>query len=94
MEGSEMAHRNNRDRPTDYSASWVTAHFDQLGEDEWNRLVATPVDEVSLVIHTHYLEQHVPAGSRVLEIGAGPGRFTQVLARLGARVLVADISPV
>ena len=81
-------------RPVNYSASWVTGYFDQLGEGEWNRLVETPVDEVSLAIHTHYLEKHIPAGSRVLEIGAGPGRFTQVLARLGARVLVADISPV
>jgi len=55
-------------------------------------LLATPVDEVSLYLHTYYLEQHIKAGMRVLEIGAGAGRFTQVLARLGARLLVADIS--
>jgi 2-polyprenyl-3-methyl-5-hydroxy-6-metoxy-1,4-benzoquinol methylase len=30
----------------------------------------------------------------VLEIGAGAGRFTQILADLGARVLVADVSQV
>ena len=30
---------------------------------------------------------------RVLEIGAGAGRFTQALAKLGARIWVADISP-
>jgi len=57
-------------------------------------LVATPVDEVSLFIHSHYLKQYVPAGERVLEIGAGAGRFTQALAELGVRVLVADISEV
>jgi SAM-dependent methyltransferase len=35
----------------------------------------------------------VRPGSRVLEIGAGAGRFTQVLADLDCRILVADISP-
>ena len=89
-----MARCDDRTSPTNYSPEWVTGHFDELGDGEWNRLIETPVDEVSLAIHTHYLGEHVAAGSRVLEIGAGPGRFTQVLAELGARVLVADISPV
>ena len=31
--------------------------------------------------------------ARVLEVGAGAGRFTVELARLGARVVVVDISP-
>ena len=29
----------------------------------------------------------------MLDIGAGPGRFTIELARLGADVVVADLSP-
>jgi SAM-dependent methyltransferase len=29
----------------------------------------------------------------VLEIGAGAGRFTQILAEMGARIVVADVSP-
>jgi SAM-dependent methyltransferase len=77
-----------------YSAQGIAGYFDDYGIREWNRLVETPVDEVSLYIHTHYLSEYVPARSRVLEIGAGAGRFTQVLAGLGARILVADISPV
>lgn len=76
-----------------YDASALSAKFDKEALREWNRLVATPVDEVSLHIHTYYLRKHIPAGARVLEIGAGSGRFTQVLAGLGARILVADISP-
>src|SRR5262249_37370672 len=32
-------------------------------------------------------------GDRVLEVGAGPGRFTIELAELGAKVTVVDISP-
>ncbi|MBL7200234.1 MAG: class I SAM-dependent methyltransferase [Anaerolineae bacterium] len=79
---------------TRYSAESIEGYFGQYGDREWQRLVETPVDEVSLHIHTHYLRKHVLAGARVLEIGAGAGRFTQVLADLGARVLVADISAV
>ena len=79
---------------SNYRPEWVAGYFDEFGIGEWERLVATPVDEVSLYIHTHYLKQYVPAGARVLEIGAGAGRFTQFLATLGARILVADISQV
>jgi SAM-dependent methyltransferase len=77
-----------------YSRAQVAGFFDELGLGEWERLVKTPVAEIKLHIHAYYLRGHVPARSRVLEIGAGPGRFTQMLAELGCRIVVADISPV
>jgi ubiquinone/menaquinone biosynthesis C-methylase UbiE len=79
---------------SDYDAAWVASYFDAEGVREWDRLVSSPVDEVSLFIQTHYLKATIQPGWRVLEIGAGAGRFTQVLAESGARVLVADISRV
>jgi len=79
---------------SDYSANAVIQHFDDFGVHEWERLVQSPSDEVSLYVHTHYLEKYVARGQRVLEIGAGSGRFTQILARLGTQILVADISSV
>jgi SAM-dependent methyltransferase len=48
---------------------------------------------VSFHVHRHYLERFVRPGDRVLEVGAGAGRFTVELARLGSRVTVVDISP-
>jgi 2-polyprenyl-3-methyl-5-hydroxy-6-metoxy-1,4-benzoquinol methylase len=75
-----------------YEPDQVARYFDQYGVAEWNRMTATPVAEVSLHIHRHYLTQHMTPGMRVLEIGAGAGRFTQVLAELGTRVLVGDLS--
>src|SRR5262249_13718943 len=72
----------------------VRSHFDAVGEAEGDRLVASPRDRVSFELHRRMLTEHVRPGDRVLEVGAGPGRFTIELARLGARVTVTDISPV
>jgi SAM-dependent methyltransferase len=77
-----------------YNADAVVQHFDEFGVQEWDRLVQSPADEVSLYIHSHYLEKYISKGDRVLEIGAGAGRFTQILAGLNAQILVADISSI
>ena len=79
---------------SNYSANAVIQHFDDFGIHEWERLVQTPSDEVNLYIHAHYLEKYITKGTQVLEIGAGAGRFTQILAGLGAEIMVADISNV
>ncbi|MEO2002726.1 MAG: methyltransferase domain-containing protein [Candidatus Poribacteria bacterium] len=71
----------------------IRRYYDALGEGEWDRLSAEPADEVKAHVHAYYLREFVHAGDHVLDIGAGPGRFTIELARLGASVTVADISP-
>jgi ubiquinone/menaquinone biosynthesis C-methylase UbiE len=77
-----------------YDAQTIADFFDSYGEKEWERLVATPRDQVSFYIHTHYLKKFIRAGDRVLEAGAGAGRFTIELAKLGANITVGDISKV
>src|SRR5204863_228868 len=77
-----------------YDRPAVAAYFDQLAEGEWQRFDRYALGAIHEHIHNVYLERFVPPGSRVLEIGAGPGRFTQTLHRLGCRVVVADISAV
>jgi SAM-dependent methyltransferase len=77
-----------------YDSGWVEKYYDEYGDKEWCRLTQTPFNEVNLHVHAHYIEQYVQPGSHVLEIGAGAGRFTQVLADLNCQILVADISPV
>jgi len=68
--------------------------FDELGEGEWDRFDKNALSRVSLELHRRFLHRHVPEGARVLEIGAGPGRFTVQLAKMGCQVVVSDISPV
>ncbi len=75
-----------------YDPDMIEEHFDNRGEDEWERLDKTPHGRVQFHIHQHYLQKYIEKGDRVLEIGAGPGRFTIELAKLGASIGVVDIS--
>ena len=77
-----------------YDPAAVERYFDQFADSEWHRFDGSPLGGVHEHIHNFYLERFVTRGSRVLEIGAGPGRFTQTLHRLGCRIVVADISDV
>lgn len=91
---TSTSRRRESRKLTAYNPEAVIQHFDDVGVQEWERLTQSPSGEVNLYVHTYYLEKHISKGKRVLEIGAGAGRFTQVLARLGAKVTVADISSV
>jgi SAM-dependent methyltransferase len=80
----------------DLSGDWsvrLRQLFDEYGEREWQRLDADARSRASFEIHRRFLARFISGGMRVLEIGAGPGRFTIELARLGGRVVVTDISP-
>jgi SAM-dependent methyltransferase len=78
-----------------YDPGWISRYYDEYGEREWDRLdpSAPAMDRVNFETHRAMLREFVRDGDRVLEVGAGPGRFTLELADLGARVVVADISP-
>ncbi len=72
----------------------VRGHFDELAEAEWQRLAESPRGRIAFEVHRRMLAEWIRPGDRVLEVGAGPGRFTIALAQLGARVTVTDLSSV
>jgi SAM-dependent methyltransferase len=67
-------------------------YFDDYGEREWRRFEDGTTPGPSMTIHTQILEGYVRPGDRVLDAGAGPGRFTLEMLRLGAHVTALDIS--
>jgi SAM-dependent methyltransferase len=85
--------------PPRYDPDYVRRHYDEFGQREWARFEVVPGNrlapgnQVNLHLHLWHLRRQVRSGDHVLDIGAGPGRFTIELARLGARVTVGDISP-
>jgi SAM-dependent methyltransferase len=71
----------------------AAAFYDAYGEREWTRFEDGTTPSSSLAAHVAELRRFVRPGDRVLDAGCGPGRFTIELARLGARVVAADLSP-
>ncbi len=74
------------------SVEAVRRYYDALGDQEWTRL--TNHGRVSLEVHRCFLRRFIRPGMRVLEVGAGSGRFTLELAAIGARIVVTDLSEV
>ena len=74
-----------------YEPERTAAFFDDFGYREWARFEDGRTSPISIAVHTHSSRTRSPASTNV---GAGPGRFTIELARLGATVTAADISQV
>lgn len=77
-----------------YDASYMRSFYDTYGTREWDRLQHDPTALVNFHIHKYYLDRFIHRGDHVLDVGAGPSRFTIELARRGATVVVGDLSPV
>lgn len=75
-----------------YNPAHTAASYDEYGERQWTRFEDGRTPAPSLAVHLDFLGRFISAGDRVLDIGADPGRFTIELARLGADIVVADIS--
>lgn len=80
--------------PLPHDPEYTAQHYDAYGEREWERHEENWATRTSLAIHCQYLAEFVRPGDLVLDAGAGPGRFTIELAKLGARVHVGDLSQV
>ncbi len=78
---------------TDIETNTLRDFYDSYGLAEWNRLQQTAYGRLQALIHTDFLHRYVRPGMWVLDAGAGPGRFSIELARIGARVTVLDLSP-
>src|SRR6476659_2542492 len=76
-----------------YDPGHIARFYDEYGAREWERFDLSSMDRAGLEVHLRLLRERIRKGDRVLDAGAGPGRFTLELARLGALVVVGDISP-
>ena len=68
-------------------ATWPAYDWSNQGE-EWSN-----TNEWKNSLVEHVLQQHIPIGSRVLEIGPGAGRWTEHLIQRVSRLIVVDLTP-
>ena len=74
------------------SEDQVRDYYASFGEREWDRLDRAE-GVIEFLVNTHFLERFLPANGRVLDLGGGPGRYTEWLAGRGHQVVLADLSP-
>ncbi|MBP1991888.1 ubiquinone/menaquinone biosynthesis C-methylase UbiE [Paenibacillus eucommiae] len=58
--------------------------------DEWGRLEREPLE---FTINWHYMNKYLPQSGKVLDNGAGPGKYAMELAKLGYEVTLSDLTP-
>lgn len=67
-------------------------YYDDLGDEEWERLERTVKATFEFENTTDYLEQYLPESGRVLDVGGAAGRYAIWLAERGYDVTLADLS--
>jgi 2-polyprenyl-3-methyl-5-hydroxy-6-metoxy-1,4-benzoquinol methylase len=77
-----------------YDRRAVAEYFDALADREWDRLETSLQGRIKCAIHQRLIAEHVQPGMRVLDVGAGPGRFAVDVVERGARVTLVDLSQV
>ncbi|MCM3781736.1 class I SAM-dependent methyltransferase [Neobacillus mesonae] len=58
--------------------------------DEWGRLDREPLE---FIVNWHYIQKHLPRAGRVLDNGAGPGKYAMEMAKQGYQVTLSDLTP-
>lgn len=58
--------------------------------DEWGRLDREPLE---FMVNLHHIKSHLPAQGRILDNGAGPGKYSIELAKLGYQMTLTDLTP-
>jgi len=73
-------------------ANPVAQRFDRDPQHEWERLERDAYRSLEFTVTMHHLRRHLPAGSKILDAGGGPGRYTRALCRAGHDVVLLDLS--
>lgn len=67
----------------------VERYYDETAEAEWQRLERHPIEFRATM---RAMEEFIPAASKILDVGGGPGRYAIELARRGHSVSLVDLS--
>ncbi|MHC1694209.1 MAG: class I SAM-dependent methyltransferase [Eubacteriales bacterium] len=75
-----------------YNPEHPRNRYNNYGDREWTRLERDGAGELLYHVHMDILKRYVGSDNRVLEVGAGSGRYTKDLVNMCASLTVADIS--
>lgn len=72
------------------SDNTVQAYYEATVEQEWARLER---HKMEFATTWRAMQESIPAGSAILDVGGGPGRYSIFLSRAGHQVTLLDLSP-
>ncbi|RCX23644.1 methyltransferase family protein [Fontibacillus phaseoli] len=75
-----------------YNPEIPRSRYDNYGDREWTRLEKDGHGELLYQVHLDILKRYIKLTDKVLEIGAGSGRYTKDIVTMCAELTVADIS--
>lgn len=70
----------------------IAEAYDAGVEEEYNRLTETPLREAEYQLILELLDEYIPDGSTIIDIGSGPGRYAEHLLQRNCKVGVVDLS--
>lgn len=70
----------------------IAEAYDAGVEEEYNRLTETPLREAEFQLITELLDEYIPNGLAIVDIGSGPGRYAEHLLKRNCKVGVVDLS--
>jgi ubiquinone/menaquinone biosynthesis C-methylase UbiE len=70
----------------------IATAYDAGVEVEYNRLTETPLREAEYQLIIELLDEYIPSGSVVIDIGSGPGRYAEHLMKRNCKVGLIDLS--
>ena len=73
----------------DSTVDAVRGYYDENAQLEWDRLEKHPFE---FIFTTGMMERYIRPGDSVLDIGGGPGRYSIHYAKMGCRVVLAELS--
>ena len=75
-----------------YNPAIPRNRYDSYGDREWSRLEKDGHGELLYRVHLEILKRYIHPTDKVLEIGAGSGRYTKDLVNICEALTVGDIS--
>ncbi|MEF2968631.1 class I SAM-dependent methyltransferase [Paenibacillus sp. M1] len=75
-----------------YNPEIPRSRYDNYGDREWTRLEKDAHGELLYQVHLDILKRYIKLTDKVLEIGAGSGRYTKDIVAMCSELTVADIS--
>lgn len=72
------------------SVGSVIDYYTGFADREWSRLDREPLE---FLVNWHYINECLPSKGHVLDNGAGPGKYSIMLAKRGLRVTLRDLTP-